>query len=245
MRSARAETYRRDGFCSAGIVLAGREVAALRAEVDAWAQGVTPGAYGLIQHNLWTILPEFRRLVEDGRVAAAAREILGAARVILFQDNLVCKVPERPVEIQWHQDFSYWPLDRPDGITTWLALDDAEEEDGAMVYVPGSHLRGERQAADFIRGTGQPKQAGMDLIRPEGEATAVGAARAGELLLHHPLVWHRSGPSRRGRPRRAWTATWITPEVRWDPGHAPHPYNWSLQPQAGEAVQGAVFPAFG
>ncbi len=231
-----------------GTLLDAEELAALRGELEAWAQTAPVSGYGLLYHNLWRALPGFRRLVEDGRIAARVRAVLGQAGrggVVFFQDNLVCKLPGNPTEIQWHQDFSYWPLDRPLGLTTWLALDDADAPNGAMELVPGSHLEGERAPADFIRGSGQPAIPGLPPMAPEGRARAIQAARAGELCFHHPLVWHRSGGNATARPRRAWTVTWLLPEVRWSPAHAPHPYNWALQPEEGAAVRGELFPVFG
>lgn len=238
-------SFEAKGWERLGVVLEAGEVDELRQAIEAWAPTAPANEYGLLFNNLWCALPAFQRLVLDGRVAAQARAALGVEAVQLFQDNLVCKVPGNLTEIQWHQDYSYWPLDAPRGITTWLALDDADEENGALAYVPGSHLWGERAPADFIRGTGQPALPGLIPMDPEGRVTALGIARAGELLVHHPLVWHRSGPNRSARPRRAWTATWIVPGTRWALGHAPHPYTWSLRPQDGAVVEGELFPVFG
>ena len=36
------------------------------------------------------------------------------------------------LEIPWHQDSSYWPLWPMKAVSVWLALDDVDEENGAM-----------------------------------------------------------------------------------------------------------------
>lgn len=41
----------------------------------------------------------------------------------------------------WHQDAPYWPIVAPmTEVTAWVALDDADEDNGCMSMVPGSPL---------------------------------------------------------------------------------------------------------
>ena len=236
------DIYTQEGEVSLGLLIEAAELEALRIELDAWAKDAPVNAYGLLYHNLWQVLPGFRCLVENGRLAQSLMTLLQIPEIRLFQDNLVCKLPGNPTEIQWHQDYSYWPLDRPAGITAWLALDDTDAENGAMWHIPGSHHWGERAPTDFIQGSKQPLLPGLPPMDPEGRPRMLASAQAGELRVHHPLNWHRSGPNLSHRPRRAWTTTWILPEVCWAPAHAPHPYLWSLSPEQGKAL--SDFPTF-
>ena len=237
-------SWDRDGWARLGVVLEPGELEALRAELDAWAPSAPTNAYGLLFHNLWWELPGFRRLVASGEIARKILDATNHNELVLFQDNLVCKLPGNPTEIQWHQDASYWPLSGWQGVTSWLCLDDADAVNGAMEHVPGSHRWGVRAPADFIRGAGQPDDSGLPPLEPEGRPRIVADARAGELLIHHPLLWHRSGPNQSSRPRRAWSVNWISPDLRWDLAHAPHPYTWALSPPDGGPVQGERFPRF-
>ena len=43
-----------------------------------------------------------------------------------------------------HQDGYYFMLKPCEAVTMWLALDEVDEENGCLRYVPGSHLRGIR-----------------------------------------------------------------------------------------------------
>jgi len=236
--------WARDGWSNLGPALGPSALEALRAELDAWAPGAPRNDYGLLYHNLWWVLPGFRALVEEGEIAARILDATGIDELLLFQDNLVCKLPGNPTEIQWHQDASYWPLSGWRGVTSWLCLDDADLDNGAMEHIPGSHGWGVRAPADFIRGAGQPVDPALPPLEPEGKPRITAHARAGELLIHHPLLWHRSGPNRGARPRRAWSVNWIAPDLRWDLGHAPHPYAWALRPPDGGPVEGERFPRF-
>jgi ectoine hydroxylase-related dioxygenase (phytanoyl-CoA dioxygenase family) len=93
-------------------------------------------------------------------------------------------------------------------------------------------------------GTNQPRRADLPLIeaaRADAAAVAV-PLPAGEALVHHPLVWHRSPGNATGGDRRGWSISWVAPDVRWDLEHAPHPYAWSLAPRSGDALCPERFP---
>lgn len=204
-----------------------------------------PSPYGILQNNVRHELSSVAELIDLGGLATAATALIGSSEIVLFQDNLVWKPPGAG-RIEWHQDYSYWPLDAPTGVTFWLAIDETDAENGCLHYIPGTHRLGERQPADFIVGTGQPARSELlPLDWADRDADAVGVSvRAGELLVHHPLVWHMSDTNASTRHRRALTFTWIGGDVRWDPGHAPHPFNHRLAPTPGTSVRGKLFPHF-
>lgn len=247
LANARAALAER-GFASLGDVLAPAAVAELTRELDErGAQRLAPCEYGILDNQAWEWHRGFEALIREGALAAWVRELLGASEVVLFQDNLVWKPPGTATRLEWHQDYSYWPLCEPRGLTLWLALDDADPENGCLHYLPGTHLEGERQPADFVRGAGQPHVPGLaplDWREREHLALAV-PARAGELLVHDPLVWHMSPVNSSSRHRRAWSLTWVCGDARWDPDHAPHPFNYQLSPARGAPLEGPRFPRFG
>jgi ectoine hydroxylase-related dioxygenase (phytanoyl-CoA dioxygenase family) len=228
-------------------VLSDDDVEELREALWTWI-GRAPVAerHGILRHNVWAAVPAFGRHVRSGRLAAIARELLGVASITLFQDNLIWKPPGTTECVAWHQDYAYWPLGAPRGVTLWIPLDDADAESGCLRYIPGTHRLGERRATDFVAGTNQPQHGELpplDAHQREGDAVSV-PLPAGAALAHDPLVWHMSPGNRSARHRRAWSLSWIHAEVRWDPAHAPHPYNWRFDPRPGDAVQGESFPRF-
>ena len=156
------------------------------------------------------------------------------------------KVPGTTATIQWHQDYSYWPLDTAEGVTLWVTLDDADLDNGCLRYIPGSHRAGERQPADFIRGTGQPPRPGLPPMdaNTRGHEAVDAPARAGEVLAHHALIYHMSGPNLSTRQRRGWSLNFVPAHARWTPDHAPHPYNYALMPARGAELTGERFPRF-
>jgi hypothetical protein len=127
----------------------------LHAAIAGALDDVPESDYGLLLNDTWRRVPELASWLRGGPLGAVLTALHGGP-LLLFQDNLVWKRPGTGRAIEWHQDYSYWPLDCPEGLTAWLALDDADEDSGALVYAPGTHQLGECEPADFISGSGQP-----------------------------------------------------------------------------------------
>ena len=102
-----------------------------------------------------------------------------------------------------HQDGFYMKLEPCEAVTMWLALEDVDEENGCVRYVPGSHRRGMRlhqrtQTLGFSQGIsdyGQPEDVKGEIPVP---------AKAGDLLIHHAMTIHRADGNRsKTRTRQA------------------------------------------
>ena len=68
-------------------------------------------------------------LVSHPRVVQLARDVLGA-NVACWGGHYIAKQPETDVAIQCHQDGWYWAFSPTRQATVWLALDDADEDNG-------------------------------------------------------------------------------------------------------------------
>jgi hypothetical protein len=200
------------------------------------------GDYGAIAHDVWRRTPAIRSIAAAAGLDDLARELLGTDVAIWFQDHLIDKSAPSVRPIEWHQDYSYWPIDRPLGLTMWVAIDGAGEDSGCLRYVPGSHRWGERRAAGF--GAGDVPDRGLPPIdEARAEAAAVAApTAAGDVLIHHPLTWHMSRPNHSGRLRRGYSITWLHPAARWAPDRCRHPLCITLSPAPGDPLDPGHFP---
>jgi phytanoyl-CoA hydroxylase len=94
-----------------------------------------------------------------------------------------------------HQDGYYFMLNPSVAVTMWMALEPADDENGCVKYVKGSHLRG-------MRLHGRTKTIGFsqaitDFGTKEDLANEVSfPAKPGDLLVHHSLTIHRAGGNR-------------------------------------------------
>jgi phytanoyl-CoA hydroxylase len=101
-----------------------------------------------------------------------------------------------------HQDNYYFNLTPPNVVTIWLALENVDEENGCLRYVPGSHKLGFRpHAATKVLGFSQ----GISDYGPEDEAREVKIClKPGDAVVHHGNTIHRADPNRSAdRNRRA------------------------------------------
>ena len=139
----------------------------------------------------------FRFVDELARLPAildCVERILGPD-ILLWGSTCFVKAPGSPSYVSWHQDLNYWGLDGTDEVTAWLALSGANEANGCMRFVPGSHRRGpivhrDSFELDNMLSRGQE----LDVEVDEDEAVAVRLA-PGEISLHHGRMFHASGPN--------------------------------------------------
>ncbi len=88
----------------------------------------------LKHQRVWDILT-------NPRIVAYVRDILGQD-VVGWGSHFFCKMPGDGKRVDWHQDCSYWPLTPTKALTVWLAIDDADKENGCMEIYSGSHVHG-------------------------------------------------------------------------------------------------------
>ena len=85
----------------------------------------------------------------------------------------------------------------------WLALDEVDEENGCVRYVPGSHRRGMREHGST--GTLGFSQGITDFPNADDKEHEIACpASPGDLLAHHAMTIHRADGNRsKTRNRRA------------------------------------------
>jgi phytanoyl-CoA hydroxylase len=147
--------------------------------------------------------PALGALGSDGEPASLAAALLGGPAVL---QNLqyFCKAPRGSVlPTPPHQDGAYFLLKEPSrAVTLWLALDDVDEGNGAIEYVPGSHQEGLLpHAPTGVLGFSK----GLAAWSVQREAACeVQRGAPGDVLAHHSLTIHRArGNGSEDRWRRA------------------------------------------
>jgi ectoine hydroxylase-related dioxygenase (phytanoyl-CoA dioxygenase family) len=116
----------------------------------------------------------------------------------------------------WHFDDSGAKIPRPRpplGVSTFWAIDDTTEQNGATEIIPGSHL----WDGQFVEGAVRPVDfAGKAADRETGDrADAVKLAMpSGSLAITKGTLWHRGGANRSDRPRLIITPQYCAGWVR-------------------------------
>lgn len=141
--------------------------------------------------------PALTAVATNPRWAPIVLPLLGTGDARLYWEQAVAKPPQARTELPWHQDNGYTPLVPEEYVTCWLALDDADVDNGCLWVIPGSHRLG---TVSHHNGAG-PFRVGHDGPDVDGIAVPV---RRGSVLVFSSLLMHRSGPNTTDRHRRAW-----------------------------------------
>lgn len=140
--------------------------------------------------------PLFAELAFSESVAGPVRTLFGED-VELFEDKLNLKLPGGSA-YPWHQDWSCcWRAFTDDLITCFIYLDDADENNGCLQVVPGSH------SAKTIYPFRQGSRFEIDTSAIAQERIVPVPLKAGEMIFFDPYLLHYSALNRSTTPRRS------------------------------------------
>lgn len=150
--------------------------------------------------EMWRFDAVYRKLLYHEPLLDIAESLIGPD-IQLFHDQALYKPAYHGGKVPWHQDNGYWRCNPPDLVSIWMALDDADEENGCMNVIPGSHLE---SAAGHNRARSEKGDLPALLEAEVDEARAVPVSvKAGYAVVHHCLMLHQTNPNRSDRDRRA------------------------------------------
>lgn len=231
--------YKRDGIVVSPGLFTHHEVLALHAAFDRDAE--IPGDHRIIESDNDQVRalyashlrqPEYAALTRSPRLVGPARQLLGP-EVYLYQFKINAKPGNGGAGWAWHQDYVAWRiadgLPAPDLVNVTIFLDDVNESNGPIAFVPGSHTDGLiRAERSEVRRSGQHLDPDDIALSPDtldalvercGVLTPTG--QAGTAVFFHPEIVHGSTPNLSPYSRRLAIATYN--EVRNTPRPAGEP----------------------
>lgn len=194
--------YDRDGYVIVRNFLVGEELDALQANIDRYIREVVPAlpdAHAfyedksrpetLKQMHHMSIDPFFRQYVDHPQWRRLAEAMIGETAKS-EEPEWFNKPPGSNHPTPPHQDNYYFCLEPPHVATIWVALDDVDEENGCLRYVPGSHLKPVRshtssQVIGFSQGI-------PDYGTEDREAEVLIELAPGDAVIHHGNLIHRA-----------------------------------------------------
>lgn len=157
-----------------------------------------------------------RRLIAVHRLAARedfeaiSRHLMGTQNVMLHREKQVrIDLPrETKFLFDWHQDFPY-AQDSEDALVYWIPLHAVDETNGCLKVRPGSHRLGVQSTllnTAYASDASKSKSHAIELTGESAFAFPEIAVpmNAGDVLVIHTLVVHKSGQNLSDRAR--WTA---------------------------------------
>jgi ectoine hydroxylase-related dioxygenase (phytanoyl-CoA dioxygenase family) len=187
---------------------------------------------------------ELRRLSYREAALAVARQLLGRS-ASFAGDHAIFKPSHRGHPTPWHQDEAFRePGFVYDEISIWIAMTESTVENGAMAYIPGSHLLGvlpHRLHGGATEANTIECYAGFD-----PKSAAICPIPAGAMIIHHCRTVHGSLSNTGGSSRLAYILQYSTPvKLSKDLVAAPwldHLRSSSQQQRKRNLFHGGIFP---
>lgn len=145
----------------------------------------------------------FRQCASLPAIVGTLSVLMDTNDLMLSQNHHNCVMTKHPGYsslTSWHQDIRYWRFDRPELVSTWIALGTENVENGSLLVIPGSHKLtidpGRFDAALFLRTDLQENESLL--------ATAVPVElEAGDVLFFHSRTLHAAGQNSSSTVKRS------------------------------------------
>ena len=157
-------------------------------------------------------LPWMEDVVRHPQILDAVESIIGPD-ILCWSSRFFIKNPGEKGFVSWHQDVTYWGLDVSENIlTAWIAFTPATKANGVMKVIPGTH----KKVVEHREGA-----ASNMLLRGQEVAVEVNEKNAafmelaaGEMSLHHGLIFHGSDNNHSDSRRVGFAVRYMPPRVK-------------------------------
>ena len=142
--------------------------------------------------------PTFERIRNSVRFVNLLEPLLGTS-LKQYINQINFKMPGGNIEFPWHQDIRPTPAFRnqlDNYVQTIIAVDDATEENGCLMIVPGSHKTGDLKTKRYAKGQIEEH---VDVSK-----AVPCLAKAGDVLMFTSYTVHGSKPNQTDQPRRSY-----------------------------------------
>ena len=160
--------------------------------------GHTPEAPQLRRlKNPVALHPIYDRMLRHNHILDSVAQLIGP-NIRYDTSKLNMKSAGFGSPVEWHQDFAFASaVTNDDMLSVGLALDDMTQENGCLLFIPGSHkgpIYDHYQNDVFVGGITDPD------FRPDNAVPI--EVKAGGITIHHTCTLHASAPNLSGKSRR-------------------------------------------
>lgn len=172
------------------------------------SEQIQPGKLSSIKHLQHAVefnrpistIPELKQTQVFKKARELVRAIQGTPQFYAF-DHAIYKHPQAPGST-WHQDQAYKKsVARMRSLHVWIPLHDVERSHGGMQYIP---KKAPAQTIQKHTACAQGKILETSVTPQQRETALSWDTPAGSLLIHDPVVIHRSTENHSNDVRKAW-----------------------------------------
>ena len=191
--------YEDQGFVAPIDILTLEEATKIKEEIEYIEKKWPDELVGLGRNNVHYISPVFDKVCHNSKILNAVESIIGKD-ILVGGTTLFIKDPNKKGFVSWHQDAKYIGFEPYNWVTAWLAITDANEENGCMRMWSGSHKEKIKDHKDTYDENNLLTR-GQTVQNVPIEKTIPNILKAGQLSLHHPMIVHGSGPNKSNKRR--------------------------------------------
>jgi phytanoyl-CoA hydroxylase len=160
-------------------------------------------------------VPEFRDFCRQPLIGEALHAI-GMETAVLWQTMYIFKQPGIGGEVRWHQDATYLSTAPPSVVGLWVAVEDADRDNGCLWVQPGGHRSPLREIyeVDHVSGSAALRKLD-DTPWPQGSEAVALEVAAGSLVLFSDRLPHYSSANRSNRSRHAFAMHFAPLDAAW------------------------------
>ena len=199
LNESQLKDYDDHGFVAPITILSSEEVAKIKEEIENIEKKWPDELVGLGRNNVHYISPIFDQVCHNSKILDAVESIIGKD-ILVGGTTLFIKDPDKKGFVSWHQDAKYIGFEPYNWVTAWLAITDANEENGCMRMWSGSHKEKIKDHKDTYDENNLLTR-GQTVQNVPIEKTTPNILKAGQLSLHHPMIVHGSGPNKSNQRR--------------------------------------------
>jgi non-heme Fe2+,alpha-ketoglutarate-dependent halogenase len=191
LTQSQIDTFWRDGCVFPIRVMSAAQAQEVRARLEAFEKKTGGPLKGDLRHKSHLLFPWLDEVVHNAKVVDAIEDLYGP-NLLCWTTNFFIKEAANPAFVSWHQDSTYWGLNKPDVVTAWVALTASNKGNGAMGFIPGTHTAEQIPHRDTfakhnLLTRGQEVAVDVDTSK---EVTI--ELEPGEISLHHVRLVHGS-----------------------------------------------------
>ena len=226
------EDYARDGVVMIPGALNAHWIEILRGAVE---DQVAKGIRYFANRNMRADPGGFQEFCLHSGVGRMVAELVGSPFTSLVFDQMFVKEPGTKTQTGWHTDQPYWPVDGPI-MSTWIALDDVDADNGAMEFIPGSHAWGKKYRPFLTDQNGalveylkqdDPQYSDMPDFEAERDQHRIVSwdMKPGDMLAFDGYIVHSAKGNRTStRRRRAYAVRYATEGAVYKPDQGVAPW---------------------
>jgi hypothetical protein len=213
LTQAQVDQYHRDGCVFPVRVMSEADALELRYRLEEFERETGGPLKGDLRHKSHLLFSWLGDLVRLDPIVDAIEDLYGP-NLFCWTTNFFIKEANNPAFVSWHQDSTYWGLDRPDVVTAWVAFTESNKANGAMEFIPGTHTSDQIPHRDtFAKNNLLTRGQEVAVEVDQSKAVAI-ELKPGEMSLHHVRLVHGSPPNPTNDRRIGFAIRYIPTSVK-------------------------------